>query len=275
MTRPTKHPKTGTYLVRVAIPANLRDIAKQLFGVSREFRENLRTKDATIARQRAPEAVARLRGKIERAARVASEVLPEPTTREIAALAGAWYRRRVGADYESQELREVHVDIAMTLAEEVEPDAMTTALADPEATAEGLLRDHDYAITPEGVGRLSAALRRADKEFLAFLQRHLEGDWSAHDPALAKFPRLPAKTPTSPATGCTFDTLLEGWALEHGYQVGAKPVPRALYDRLRTLERLAAFLGHPVSPRLMWFGGRRTPCGGAGQPRRSAMTSPR
>ena len=96
MTRPTRHPKTGTYLVRMVIPAHLRHTAMRLYGVSRELRENLHTKDATIARQRAPEAVARLRGNIERAARVASAALPEPTLREIAALVGEWYRQKIG-----------------------------------------------------------------------------------------------------------------------------------------------------------------------------------
>ena len=52
MTRPSQHPKTGIYRVRVAIPAPLRDLAKQQLGVSRELVENLRTKDPAEARKR-------------------------------------------------------------------------------------------------------------------------------------------------------------------------------------------------------------------------------
>ena len=37
MTRPTKHPKTGTFLVRVAIPAPLREMTQRLFGVRAEI----------------------------------------------------------------------------------------------------------------------------------------------------------------------------------------------------------------------------------------------
>jgi hypothetical protein len=38
--------------------------------------------------------------------------------------------------------------------------------------------------------------------------------------------------------------------LDRGLQVNAKPIPRALYDRKRTLERLANFLGHRDAARV-------------------------
>jgi hypothetical protein len=49
MIRPIKHPRTGVYRVRLEIPAPLRDTAKALFGVRREFILNLETKDPAKA----------------------------------------------------------------------------------------------------------------------------------------------------------------------------------------------------------------------------------
>jgi integrase len=150
MTRPTKHPKTGTYLIRMAVPAALRD---------------------------------------------------------------------------------------------------TTIAAYAQQVAEQLLRENGFATADHSIKRLSIAIERAAKSFRELLRLRSEGDWS-EDVNLAKFPRLPAKAitagqPALPApSGCTFDTLLAGWALDHGFQVDAKPIPRALYDRKRTIERLATFLGH-------------------------------
>jgi hypothetical protein len=253
MTRPTKHPRTGTYLIRIAIPADLRDTTKRLYGVQRELRENLKTKDAAIARQRAPDALARLRAMLAQATRVASEAPSEPTAREVAALAGDWYRRRVGADHPDPDLQDFHLEIALELARDRPdwPDDEIAAYA-PHA-AEHLLRKYGFAATPESIKRLSAAIERTAHSFGEFLKRREGGDWS-EDTNLAKFPRLPAKVtssdPSAPSSGGTFDALLKGWALDHGFQIDARPIPRALYDRQRTLERLATFLGHRDADRL-------------------------
>ena len=53
MSRPTKHPRTGVYRVRVAIPAHLRSITKVQHGVAREFIRSLHTKDPKLAKERA------------------------------------------------------------------------------------------------------------------------------------------------------------------------------------------------------------------------------
>ena len=50
--------------------------------------------------------------------------------------------------------------------------------------------------------------------------------------------------PADAAPGCSFDALLAGWAADRGMKLDAKPIPRALYDRQRTIARLAVFLGH-------------------------------
>ena len=46
------------------------------------------------------------------------------------------------------------------------------------------------------------------------------------------------------------DALLAGWALDRGWKLDMTPAPRPLYDRVRTMERLAAFLGHRDAARV-------------------------
>ena len=247
MTRPTKHPRTGTYLVRLAIPRELSETTKRIFGVRAEFQESLKTKDPTEAKRRAPEAVARLRSKLEQARNQAANLPQPPLPREIAALAGEWYRRRVGANGRNEE-QELHWDILMELASRDPAPWSSDEVMDAahlEVLAKRLLDEHGFAIHPESVRRLTHAVVQAETAFSDVLQRRVNGDWSP-DTNLPKFPSLitasPASGPTLP--GITFDILLAGWALERGWTVGTKPIPRALYDRERTLERLAAFLGH-------------------------------
>ena len=91
MTRPTKHPKTGVYRVRLSIPAPLRPTAKALFGRSAEFIENLRTKDPAEARQRLPEALERLHALLASVVATHHGQTRTLTERQVRALAGKWY----------------------------------------------------------------------------------------------------------------------------------------------------------------------------------------
>ena len=51
-------------------------------------------------------------------------------------------------------------------------------------------------------------------------------------------------------TGCTTDSLLDGWGMDRGLRRDAQPRQRAFYDRLRTMERLVAFVGHNDAQRI-------------------------
>jgi hypothetical protein len=57
MIRPTKHPKSGVYRLRLAVPAPLRGITALLCGRHAELIENLQTKDPGWGN--APEAIGR------------------------------------------------------------------------------------------------------------------------------------------------------------------------------------------------------------------------
>ena len=92
MTRPTPHPKSHVYRVRVAIPASLRETAQRLYGRRSEFIESLGTKDPKEAKRMAPAAIARLQAKLEVAKRAAAGAAPlHLTERDIQALAGERY----------------------------------------------------------------------------------------------------------------------------------------------------------------------------------------
>jgi hypothetical protein len=78
------------------------------------------------------------------------------------------------------------------------------------------------------------------------MQRRASGDWSP-DKNLQRFPEAKSKSTApapTPAPSLSFDNLLKGWARDHGFDLDARPIARAAYDRERTLERLASFLGH-------------------------------
>jgi hypothetical protein len=249
MTRPTKHPKTGTFIVRLAIPPDVRDTAKRLFGVQAELRENLGTKDPSEARRLAPAAVARLRAKLDQARRTMVEAPAPPTAREVAALAGEFYKRRVGAGGNEAE-QDGHWEVAPELFGD---DPAVTGPDDPDLPdleaisrqrAVGLPELNGFATDPDSIARVAAALMRAERAFFRLLKRRAQGDWSP-DPNLPTFPTLPRPAPAEPSPAAvTFDSLLSGWARDHGYALDAKPIARAAYDRKQTLARLAQFLGH-------------------------------
>ena len=93
MIRPTKHPKTGIYRMRKAVPASLRAVAGK-----REWEESLGTRDPAEAKAKAPSALAHIEAK-HRAAIAASQPPRTLTQREILEVAGEWYRAFV-SDWE-------------------------------------------------------------------------------------------------------------------------------------------------------------------------------
>ncbi|MDO8945052.1 MAG: site-specific integrase, partial [Desulfobacterales bacterium] len=116
------------------------------------------------------------------------------------------------------------------------------------------LRRSGYVPTTQAVDRVANAIVLARFQFARAMERRALGDWREDKTAL-EFPPLPAQArrkpvQPGPTVGPTVDILLEGWARDQGWTVGAKPVPRALYDRQRTMERLAAFVGHRDAARI-------------------------
>jgi len=264
MIRPTKHPKTGIYRVRLAIPAHLRRTAKELFGRSAEFIENLGTKDCAEAKVRAAEASARLSARLAAVRAVHGETDAKLTERQVQALAGIWYAREEAkwaddpGSVEQWEKREfVLLDQLETQGDHADPETWTQVVVVSErdrSDAVELLAAQGMTPTQEAVGRVAAAIWEAKWALSKAMLQRARGDWS-EETNRPTFPTLPKREAVAASGrpiameggGCTLDALLEGWALDRGWRVDMRPQLRALYDRLRTAERLAAFLGHRIA----------------------------
>ena len=256
MASPTKHPKTGTYRIRLAIPAHLRNTTATLYGVRAELIANLGTKDAKRAKSLADAAAGQLRGQLDTAERAFRGDTPQLTEHDVQALAGLFYRREVEA-HGADPGPAINWDMTLEhLGDQQDPDpdsngdvTLTQRDTDP---ARQLLAERGLPATLETVERLGMAVYRVRCEVAGLMLRRAGGDWRPDNTA-ARFPAaIPSATKSAapPSPGLTFDALLAGWALDRGWQVDAKPIPRPLYDRKRTMERLADFLGHRDASRV-------------------------
>lgn len=256
MASPTKHPTSGTYRVRLAIPAHLREITARLYGRRAELIENLKTKDARRARSLADAATGRLRAQLEAAERALQGQAPELTERDVQALAGVFYQREVeihGDDPGDAEGWRLTMGF---LGDQAEPDPadpdpdgeryVTLGRSDLEPARE-LLAERGLPADPATVKRLGHAIYQARWDIARTMLRRAEGNWRP-DKTAERFPTalpVPAVATPAAAPGATFDALLQGFAADKGWgRLDAKPIPRPLYDRKRTLARLGDFLGH-------------------------------
>jgi integrase len=256
MTQPTKHPISGVYRLRQAIPAALRDTAERLYGVRAEIMVNLGTREPAEAKRRAPAALAEVQGKlaaIRRAAEAATGSGRPVTERDVQALAGSFYRTRVAEDEDEPGDPERWEAISLSMSSRVEQVSDDPAVAHVVHPAAGhrdaaveLLVSGGYAADKAAVDRLAEAIFHADSRAVDQLHLRAGGDWRPdRNVGLFPPPRSATSAPSAPPPpGATFDDLLRGWAADKGLQVDAKPIDRGVYDRKRTLERLAAFLGH-------------------------------
>lgn len=251
MVTPTKHPKTGTYRLRLAVPADLWETTGQLYGQRRELLENLGTKDAREAKSLAGAALARLQARLDAARATKAGERAQLTDREVAALAGVFYREMVARfedDIGSPEGWDAEVD---RLSEQVDPDpdghGELTLSRHDIGDATDLLNSRGLPADPEAVQRLGEAIYRARWEVARLMQRRLDRDWRA-DTTAELYPPEPTRSgataPTKAAAGPTFGGLLAGWGRDRGWSLDAKPISRGLYDRNLIIARFVAFVGH-------------------------------
>lgn len=268
MARPTKHPRTGIYHVRLAVPEPLRATAKALLGAGRELVENLRTKDPKVAKEAAAAAVARLQAKLAAVRDAHAGLPPKVPEQAIHALAGAFYREQMdhwGADPGHARRWEAEQFAILDAAEDgpVDDDRPmdegnrqllpTPSEADWEASRR-LLQGAGYQPIKDAVDRLAVEVAAARFRFAQVMEARARGDWR-QDRTPEEFPPLPQLPSTAPReaslpAGPTVDALLRGWALDAGHSPDAKPVSRAYYDRMRTMEKLVAFVGHREALRI-------------------------
>ncbi|HME24451.1 MAG TPA: DUF6538 domain-containing protein [Acetobacteraceae bacterium] len=256
MVRPARHPRTGVYRIRIAIPAHLRDVVKRRHGVGREFVQSLGTKDPKAAKQLAAPVIEKFSGWLKVAEAEYAGQNVHLSDREVAILCGRWldqqteaHRDNIGGTAEyfddmASELGEIASGLNDDEADEYPGNPVRDAVEYMEEDVGPLLAASGLTIDQDSRERLSARLLVTRWHFLDDLaERARSGRWvSTIRPE--QFPEgAVGKAKWADAT-CTFDSLLAGWALDHGWKLDAKPVPRALYDRQRTMERFATFLGH-------------------------------
>jgi hypothetical protein len=259
MIRPTKHPTSGVYRLRLLIPSDLRDAAKATLGVGHELIANLKTKDEREAKRKAPEESAKLYAKLD-ALRAAAEGRPvELTESQVSALARAWYRAEVAKWPDDPGTAKQWEDAAWAVGDQAEqvdetpggPDHpgyrwKINLSDDDRQDATRVISEAGLPLTPSTVQRVGEAIWNAKLSFFRVMERRAGGDWCP-DPNLERFPTLAMVRNKQPQkgkeTGLEFDAVLESWARDRGWTLDAKPIPRSLYDRKRTLDRLAAFPG--------------------------------
>ena len=257
MTRPTRHPKSGVYRLRKAIPIQLRPVAKRLFGVERELVVSLGTTDAAEARRLAPRHIDDLERRMA-AIRAAADNPPQSLSHmQVHAVAGLWYKDRIAAceatpgDRESWELQHEHLLEARPRNEEDGSWEDYEPTAKDLTEAESILAERGIVADTTAVRAVSQALWLAKVQLSETMMRRATGDYG-RDNYAARFPdaaNLPVK-PERPikrskeTPSVSFDDIVNGWARDAGHNPDAKPTPRPYYDRVRTAARLAAFLGH-------------------------------
>lgn len=264
MIRPTKHSKTGVYLLRKTVPKPLREAA----GQKTEWIVNLGTKDPKEAKRKAPEALAQIEA-LHAAAKAAMAPLPAPTEADILAavrhrLATIEARAEASdalalAPGEAEEtiasLRELAAHLAgpAAIAEEVAAGvaAGPAAPRGPIASTvtgtnrmDNLMRSLGFGPVPGPLRLLAArALVAVDAE-AANRSRHRLGDFDAPGPnpafagisGLAEAPPAPAPQPA--AKPLLAAELLAAWATERN----PSKATRTKYARaFATLARILGF----------------------------------
>lgn len=248
MARPWKHPDSGIYYVRKAVPASL----QPLVGRSIE-KLSLRTKDPEVARARFVDAVREIEARWATLV-VGPMVLSEREAHELAApaydrwialhrdnpsqnvwrtdlFARLWQSRRVGLwgrpDIVHQVLHGAYADRG-----EDDMEAWCLTQADALITKKGMQLDAD------GRRTLAKAVASAIQRASLTLERHALGDVAVILPERVSFAsRAPVPRP-APTAKVLFDDLVKGWAAER------KPVEKTIYDWTRVMQQLAAFLAN-------------------------------
>ncbi len=237
MCRPTKHPKTGVYRIRMRVPKDL------IVAIGKRERiDSLGTKNPAEARKLAPAACERIEAEFA-AARAATGPARRLTHREVMALCGEWYREFLAhweEDPGDPDDWQAFAALMVSKLEDVEqhgPVALKQERQEFEdarrfLTGRGISADEDTA------RRFALALMETKLKAAGTLRARGAGDYSP-DPHLATFPQprqqttaRPAAAPQLPAEG-----LLKAWAAER------RPSPATLAKYGGTFRAVARVLG--------------------------------
>jgi hypothetical protein len=258
MARPTKRRESRFYQARKRVPRELQSILGRT-----EFKRSLRATSLVDVKRLHSEALAEFDRLIAVARAQLNGNLRPLTDREISALCGVWYGRRLAEVEAEGPIDPKRWDLeADLLTDRIHRDA-----EDPElwgftpsnrdlAEAELFLEEHGVAATASSLARLAEQLHLTKIQAARTLIRRGRGDFGP-DKVPERFAKeLPPVAPAEPpevSSGSTFSDLVRGWARDNGYDPDAKPVPVPYYEKHRTAARLAAFVGHEDATRLAQF----------------------
>lgn len=245
MSRPWKHPETGSYYFRKAVPGDLRPvIGKREEGRGkREEKRSLRTKDPAIAKQRHAEVAA----EVERAWR-AYRAKPEPLTqREITSLAGLIYNEWVGGKLSDEPGSPTTWTQVLRLNQQAREAGKLEQWVGP--VVDDLLVRQGIRTDAHSRSRLINAVDKAFTQAAEQLKRNAEGDYRP-DPEASRFPEWKGKA-SSPGAASTQEqsltALVEGWWQE----AKATGITISTHESYRnTMAKLVAFLGHDDARRV-------------------------
>lgn len=230
MSRPTKHPKTGTYLFRKRVPRHL----QQLVG-SREIKRSLGTKDPSKAKRlylEAAEAVEREWALLQAAPVALSH-------KEIIRLAGVAYRDIVSIHPDNPgpaSVWEHHIRISGEARAQGKLDQWIGPYVDV------LLVKEQIKTTPECRQRIIEETDRAIVQAARQRLKEAQGDYSP-DP---KADRFPQQRSTS-VSGATITALFKSWQTAH---VADGLSPTTATKRKPIVKEFIAFLGHNDASRV-------------------------
>jgi hypothetical protein len=229
MARPFKHPKTGVYWFRRAVPKDLRVVIGK-----REVLRSLRTKDATEARI----AHGTVAAEVEAHWKALRSPAQSLSNREIVALAGAFY-----VEITSQLSNEPGSEETWRHWLRIDQEAREAGRLEQwyGETVDKLLSQKALHIDGPSRTRLIEAVSNASRQAAQQLKKNAVGDYSP-DPAASRFPEWkPKEAPKAPvpANGKTsLKGILADWWKE-AQATGRKPSTYESYSN--TVNGFVAF----------------------------------
>lgn len=239
MVSPLRHPKTGVYWYRQAVPKGLQAAVAEVLGRPGkrhlELKWTLGTKDAAEAKRRWPGALQKAQGIFDAARSGARPLAPE----QLYALAGVWYQRQLDLWAHDRSAWDSWAGWGEMLAADDAPPALPTMYADDLLASEGVVTDPDSRLRLSELlaMRLLRALMRQDQ---------LDGGDYSRDPLLKTFP---AWTPPS-VKSAVLKQEVGLTALVDRWKAVAAVKPRTAEEAAYAVGALVAFLDHDDAAKL-------------------------